>query len=412
MEDPHMPVHCSARIPAYRHHKPTGLAVVTLNGRDLYLGQWNTNDSRSEYDRLISEWMANGRRLPGHESQLTLTELIASYWRHAKSYYGHNRRSSGHLDNIRLALRLLREAYGPTIAAEFGPRSLKALRETLVDRNYSRGYVNKLIDLIRQMFRWSASEELIPVAVLQGLQTVAGLRRGHSNARETAPIRPVDDPTVEATLPYLPPIVADMVRLQRLTGCRPAEVCILRPCDLDCANSPWQYRPQVHKTQYFGRERVILIGPRAQKLLRPYLQRDNSRHCFVPAEGESRRHAARREHRRTPMTPSQSKRRPKLNRKRAPGECYTTDTYRRAIERACDQAFPPPEGLSDEERKLWKKRRRWAPNRLRHTAATQIRKQYGLEAAQVTLGHASADVSQIYAERDLTLAARVMREVG
>ena len=37
---------------------------------------------------------------------------------------------------------------------------------------------------------------------------------------------------------------------------------------------------------------------------------------------------------------------------------------------------------------------------------------FGLEAAQVTLGHAKADVTQIYAERDLNKAASVMREIG
>ncbi|MEO2032790.1 MAG: tyrosine-type recombinase/integrase [Planctomycetaceae bacterium] len=54
----------------------------------------------------------------------------------------------------------------------------------------------------------------------------------------------------------------------------------------------------------------------------------------------------------------------------------------------------------------------WAPNRLRHSAATEIRKRYGLEAAQVILGHAKADTTQIYAERDATLAQRIAREVG
>jgi len=43
---------------------------------------------------------------------------------------------------------------------------------------------------------------------------------------------------------------------------------------------------------------------------------------------------------------------------------------------------------------------------------TAIRRQFGLEAAQVTLGHASADVSQIYAERDLSLAEKIMRKIG
>ena len=55
---------------------------------------------------------------------------------------------------------------------------------------------------------------------------------------------------------------------------------------------------------------------------------------------------------------------------------------------------------------------RWGPNRLRHTATTEIRRTFGLEAAQVTLGHSQADVTQIYAEKDLTLAAKVAREIG
>jgi integrase len=49
---------------------------------------------------------------------------------------------------------------------------------------------------------------------------------------------------------------------------------------------------------------------------------------------------------------------------------------------------------------------------LRHSAATEIRKRYGLEAAAVVLGHARADVTQIYAERDQDLAKRIIAEVG
>ena len=55
---------------------------------------------------------------------------------------------------------------------------------------------------------------------------------------------------------------------------------------------------------------------------------------------------------------------------------------------------------------------RWSPNQLRHAVATAVRKQFGLEAVQVVLGHATADVTQIYAERDYKLAARVMQKIG
>ena len=52
-----------ASTPRYRHHKPSGQAVVTIDGRDFYLGTHGTKQSREDYDRLIGEWLANGRRL-------------------------------------------------------------------------------------------------------------------------------------------------------------------------------------------------------------------------------------------------------------------------------------------------------------------------------------------------------------
>jgi hypothetical protein len=50
-------------IPSYRRHKPSGLAVVRLNGRDLYLGKHGTAASRAEYRRVIVEWLACGRQI-------------------------------------------------------------------------------------------------------------------------------------------------------------------------------------------------------------------------------------------------------------------------------------------------------------------------------------------------------------
>jgi integrase len=54
----------------------------------------------------------------------------------------------------------------------------------------------------------------------------------------------------------------------------------------------------------------------------------------------------------------------------------------------------------------------WSPYQLRHLYATQVRAKYGLEAAQVALGHKTADVTQIYAERDKALAIKIAKEMG
>jgi integrase len=55
---------------------------------------------------------------------------------------------------------------------------------------------------------------------------------------------------------------------------------------------------------------------------------------------------------------------------------------------------------------------RWSPNRLRHSAATEVRRRFGLEAAQHVLGHASANTTEIYAERDAAAAQEIARKIG
>ena len=102
------------RVPSYRRHTQPGQVVVTLGGRDIYLGKWNTRASRTEYDRLIREWLAAGRCLPRPQSDLTIAELALGYWRFAQSYDRKDGRPTAHLHAIRQALRVLKEGYGAT----------------------------------------------------------------------------------------------------------------------------------------------------------------------------------------------------------------------------------------------------------------------------------------------------------
>ncbi|MGI9326732.1 MAG: hypothetical protein ACR2PZ_16050, partial [Pseudomonadales bacterium] len=259
------------------------------------------------------------------------------------------------------------------------------------------------------------------------LAMVEGLKKGRTEARETPPVLPVDDETVEATLEHLPQVVADMVRLQRLTAARPAEICIIRPCDIDRQGDIWQYSPSRHKTQYRSRTRTIPIGPRGQAILLRYLARDPETYCFRPADSESKRLAELHAERRTPLScgnrpGSRAAKRGTRKRKKAPGEKYTTNSYRRAIHNGCDNAFPHPTLGSIPRTKLtagqlaelkaWQSEHRWSPNQLRHAAATEIRRKFGLEHSQVVLGHASAEITQLYAERDMEKGAEVARQIG
>jgi len=383
-------------------------------GKDHYLGLWGTRTSKREYDRIIGEWLAAGRPEQAKQArELTIVELLAAYNSHAQRHYRKIGKPSREHLCVRAVLRRIRRLYGNTLASEFGPLALKSLRQQMIDDGLARSTINMNVARIKRMYRWAASEELLPVTAYQALATVTGLQRGRTEAREPAPIPPVSDEVVEATVPHLPVVVADMVRFQRLTGCRPGEVCILRPCDLDTSGDVWLYRPESHKTEHHDRDRIIAIGPKAQDMLRPYLLREEQAYYFAPSDSERKR---RREQHEQRVTPLKYGNRPGSNRKRKPkrsaGDCYTNDSYRRAIHRACDKAFLPADELTGAEVKAWRSRHRWSPNQLRHAAATEIRKQFGLEAAQVALGHSNANVTQIYAERDLSKAAEIMRQVG
>jgi integrase len=412
--------------PSYRLHRPSGRAVVTLDGRDHYLGPHGSEVSRAEYDRLVSEWLAHRRRPPGSSGSvpgLTVSELLLRYWRFAEGHYRRDGRPTRHLENIRDAVRPVRALYGHSEAASFGAASLKAVRRAMIDSGLARRTIANRIGKVRQVFRWAAENELVDVSVYQSLMVVSGLRKGRDGVRETPPVRPVPIVDVEAVLPFLTAQVAGFVRLQLLTGMRPGEAASMKADEVDRSGEVWVYRPSRHKAEGHDRVRAIPIGPKAREVLRPFLEgASEGSYLFRPRDAVEARNERRKAERKTPMTPSQRARTRKRSPRRPPGPLYSKNAYRSAIWRACDRAFPHPslsaigpDDLTEVQRfelAAWRKAHRWHPNRLRHTAATRIRDRYGLEAAQAVLGHARADVTQVYAERDLAKACQVMSEIG
>jgi integrase len=298
--------------PKYRKHS-TGQAVVTLNGRDFCLGRHGTNDSRIAYARLVERWEQNDRQpIAAVDNPLTVVELCGRYLRFAASYYRAADPKNQNIPGIKRAIRFLRELHGRIDAIDFGPLALKAVRQRMIDDGLSRGYINGIVGIIVRMFRWAVAEELVPGSVYDALRAVGGLRCGRSAARETERVSPVDVAMVEATLPHVPDVVADMVRLQLLTGMRPGEVRRLRPIEIDRSADVWAYRPKHHKTEHHGKKRSICMGPQSQNILLCYLARDPESNCFRPCDSEAKRLAAVHSSRKTRKHVSLSR---KLSRK-------------------------------------------------------------------------------------------------
>jgi len=421
-----MPANRTNRIPSYRLHKPSGQAVVTLNGKDFYLGKYDTPESRAEYERMLAEWLANGRTLPGGgaggPADITVAEVVAAHHTFAQGYYGPD---SPEHSRLRSALRPVLRLYGHTRAAEFGPMALKVVRNQFVEAGLSRNYINEMVETIKRVLRWAAESELVSPSVYHGVQAVAGLRRGRCDARESEPVHPVPDDLVDAVKPHVSRQVAAMIELQQLTGMRPGEAVIMRGCDLDVTGDLWLYRPEHHKNEHRGHERVIELGPKAQRVIREFLKTDTGAYLFSPADAEGERNEQRSRKRKTKRWPSHMRRNKAKRvkrRKNPPAERYTTDSYRRAIERGCDMAFPHPTlsgvplaQLTDDQRAElaeWRKAHRWHPHQLRHNFATRIRKEFGLDVARAMLGHRSVQVTEVYAEVDRAKAAETAAAIG
>jgi len=372
--------------------------VVTLSGRDFYLGPYGTTASRAEYDRLIAEWLANGRRLPVSDDQheISVVELLVRYLTFAREYYSRDGKPTSEYVEMQSISKRLKNLYGTKSVIDFGPLSLKAVRQALVDEQHSRAWINRQINRIRRIFKWGVENEIVPAEILQALQAVAPLKKGRSAAREMPPVKPVPEEDVMAVLPFVSLQVAAMIRLQLLTGMRPGEVVLMRPIDIDRTDSVWIYRPSRHKTDYRDQSREVFLGPQCQDILAPFLDRSPETYCFSPVEAEQARNAARRQSRRTPMTPSQRGRRPKLVQKREKRDHYDRDSYRRAIEYGIKKANVP----------------HWHPHQLRHSCGTKVRKEFGLDVAQVILGHRTAAITEVYAEVDREKAANVIRKIG
>jgi integrase len=422
------------RVPSYQHHKPSGQAKVRIHGRDVYLGPWNSAASKAEYRRVIAEWSASPHRTPtgaggrtrNNASTWTIVELIKAY-RDAQLRVIPARTFKARDGQ---ALKRLRLLYGRTLARDFDQFAFKAFRESLVNekslpgmgaakedgptskRPLSRRYINALCGSIRRLFKWAVSEGLVPETIPHKLASVEGLRYGRGGT-ERDEVHPVADTAIAATLPELPPVVADMVRLQRYTGMRPSELCGLTKDEIDTTGEDWLYRPAAHKTAHLGKKRVVvLVGPAKDLVARYLVKARPGKPVFSPRDSEERRKAALRQERKTPLTPSQRLRdevgasreaeamaEESVRRsRRRPRDRYTSCAYANAIKRACIRAGIVPH---------------WTPYQIRHAAATAIAASTGnrYEVGAV-LGHADPRSTDRYINPErVAMAASALRRV-
>lgn len=417
-------------------HKPSGRAYVTLGGRQCWLGVYGSPESEAAYDRVVGEWLMNGRRGPQPAAaSVTVATVLGAFLTHAETFYVDPATTSPsrEVDNFRLAMRPVRRLYGSTPAVKFGPKALRVVRLDMVKAGLCRNVVNRRIARVVQIFRWAASVEMVAASVHLELATVTGLRKGKDGVRESQRVRAIPQERIDAVLPYLPAPVRAAAKLQLLTGMRSSEVLTMRTGDISTTGPTWHYIPQHHKCEHHdGHDRDVVIGPQAQEILKPWLQTDLQAFIFRPGDAMAEMRARRSEARRTPISCGH---RPGSNRKakpqRRPKARYDRNSYLRCITRACEKAFALPKELREPQtleakaadtteakkkrqaaRRAWREENVWSPHQLRHTFATNVRREAGLDMARQLLGHRTAKISEEYAERDARQAELIASKIG
>lgn len=401
--------------PTYLEHKKSGQARVRIDGRDIYLGAYGSPESWQAYHQICHDLAAGQNPAAVVKSpaigkgRISVGELVAAYHDHAAKHYGPKSKQTFRV--IHATRQLESREFCEIPVDEFGPLCLQRVVERIVENGDTRreviakhGFkplcrntVNVYLHTIKRMFKWGMGQELVKPDVYVALGGVEGLRKGNGElskkTTDRKKVMPAPLADIEKTIKELCPELATMVRVQMLCGMRPDEVTIMRPCDIERTGKCWSYRIDRHKNAWRDgqEEKEIVIGPKAQKLLAPFLkQAADTEYLFSPRKVAARWIEEQRK--KAGKEPAFVK----LNAIKPPREHYDDHSYARAVRRACVRA----------------KVKVWSPGQLRHNAGTFIRAKYGAEAAKLVLGHRHLSTTEIYAEKDRARYLQIMGAVG
>lgn len=384
--------------------RKNGQAYCTINKKQVYLGMYGTPEAIQAYQAIVAEFSevkTVARNI--NNSTITVDELFLLYAEKLKKEGGKNSK----MNYLKLIVEVVSPLYGSIIADKFRSIALKTIQQKLSKRKkqnsnetLSRRYVNDIISFIIQIFKFGVSIEKVQEETWRVLSTVERLKPGE--ARESARRLNVHTAVVTDTLPYLSSVVADMVRFQLATACRPGELFILRKKDLQTMGNATVYVPASNKNAWRGINRYIVLPPEAMAIIEHRgAGKRPEEYVFNPLDAFIERWEKQAAERKTPMTPSQNKRHQQnvRRRKRLCQQYYQRSSYLTAIKRGIERANADGKDVQH-----------WTPYQLRHEALTNIQTKYGIEVAQAVAGHKSIDTTQIYVHNQIEMASRILED--
>lgn len=325
----------------------SGQGRVCLDGKYFYCGEFGTPECTARYAALVSEYQRNGCRAPDQPTHLKRTAITIRMLTQEFRNTGLDAiRDAAHNSKFSWLCDRLDDEHGDYPAEQFGPVLLERFRQGLVDEgNRSRGYINSLIRFVQRIFTHGVRREILHQGPFRDLNSVPPLKTGE--AEDNPPREPVPIKLVEWTLPFLAPVVRDMVKLQVATGCRPSELFSLTPSEVDRSDpDAWIIRKKHHKTASKGKRRSIPVVGEARLVLAEYLDDAPDELCFVNRVGNP----------------------------------WNQNSYRQHIQKKCKA----------------NKLTQWSPYQLRHLAGQAVRDNLTVEHVSALLGHARVDMAEVY----------------
>jgi hypothetical protein len=191
----------------------------------------------------------------------------------------------------------------------------------------------------------------------------------------------------------------------------------MRVRDFGRSGEVWEC-PLFHKTEKRGHDRVVLLGPACQAALAPWLSEgDPDAFLWSPKKAEEERHARRSLARRTPRWRSHVQRNTNQRvgkRKRPLGERSPPRRSRR--QSGWGSSVPTERNGRKSTRRTvgwWCPRASASfPTGTATNRATPARPDSRGRRGWIVLGHTTADMTAVYAERDLLSASEAMRRIG
>lgn len=394
---------------------------VRLGGRTMYYrgpvglpGSPEHKRAEAWYYTLMAGWKAGGDAAirPTSVEGISIGELVDAYLLHLGDRDAKTECRGRLRSNASPILLAFKAHAGNAPARKYNAAKLIAWRLLLATtrtesgRRLSRQYINgKVIRCVQRMFAWakgvSAGEDvLVPREVYADLIAIDPLRKGETTAPEREPVVDVPDSVVDETMPHLNPIVADVVRLIRMTGARPSEICGLTPSMIDRTIDPviWVAVLDRHKNSERGKARTLTFDRAAQLILSKYmLGTPEDSPLFTGGKLRESMTQERHARRKSKPTPAQ------LADMRAASESRAEDrnpldesVVQNHVRRACKA-----HGIV-----------RWNIYQLRHAAITEASRKVDRECAQIVGGHSTMRTTRGYLHEDIDVALRARRKLS